>query len=237
MYCWEAEDLPATKRNLLASNLLKATSSRRRAARPADADAPVPGRPKFGEELWFPVTEPVEFRRVAVGLADYVWGGRDRTVAYLYLDVDDVPRSDRAVKTSLFGTTYQGPRPRWHNLYGAPRGVQGRRGAPQNRYGAGACGLPRPRPAVPGGADAAAAARGHRAPPQGLRLPADARAEAGHGALPPAGPRADGLGAARRPAPGRPRPLKLGLTVAIGNHVLEYAAAANARGVVEWNEP
>ena len=30
-------------------------------------------------------------------------------------------------------------------------------------------------------------------------------------------------------APGRPRPLKLGLTVAIGNHVLEYAAAANAR--------
>ena len=237
VYCWEAEDLPATKRNLLASNLLKCYvvaeaggASCRTQTRRCRAD------PKFGEELWFPVTEPVEFRRVAVGLADYVWGGRDRTVAYLYLDVDDVPRSDRAVKTSLFGTTYQGPRPRWHNLYGAPRGVQGRRGAPQNRYGAGASTYrgrvllslevltrpPRREATVP-----------HRKafafrPTPGLK-PATA----------PYHLRALALMGSELPvvrAPGRPRPLKLGLTVAIGNHVLEYAAAANARGVVEWNE-
>ena len=237
VYCWEAEDLPRTKRGLLTSPAMQcyvvaevgsaACKTQTRRCRES---------PKFCEELWFPVSEPCEFRRVAVGLADYVWGGRDRTVAYLYLDLEDVTRSDRMVKTSVFGARYGGPRPRWHNLYGAPLGVQGKRGAPQNRYGREASTYrgrlllslellarpPRREATVP-----------HRKafnfrPSPGLK-PATA----------PYHLRALALMGSELPiirAPGRPAPVGLGLSISIGNHVLAYACGTNQRGVVEWNE-
>ena len=97
--------------------------------------------PEFNEELWLPVTEPTETRRISVGLWNYSSHTRDRPIAHLYFDLDDIERSSKYISGSFLGgglleqNNYMGPRPRWYNLYGAPIRIQGKRGALQNRYG------------------------------------------------------------------------------------------------------
>ena len=46
--------------------------------------------PEFNEELWLPVTEPTETRRISVGLWNYSSHTRDRPIAHLYFDLDDI---------------------------------------------------------------------------------------------------------------------------------------------------
>ena len=97
--------------------------------------------PEFNEELWLPVTEPTETRRISVGLWNYSSHTRDRPIAHLYFDLDDIERSSKYISGSFLGgglleqNNYMGPRPRWYNLYGAPIRIQGKRGALQNRNG------------------------------------------------------------------------------------------------------
>ena len=82
--------------------------------------------PEFNEELWLPVTEPTETRRISVGLWNYSSHTRDRPIAHLYFDLDDIERSSKYISGSFLGgglleqNNYMGPRPRWYNLYGAP---------------------------------------------------------------------------------------------------------------------
>ena len=93
--------------------------------------------PEFNEELWLPVTEPTETRRISVGLWNYSSHTRDRPIAHLYFDLDDIERSSKYISGSFLGgglleqNNYMGPRPRWYNLYGAPIRIQGKRGALQ----------------------------------------------------------------------------------------------------------
>ena len=57
-------------------------------------------------------------------------------MAHLHLPYAEIKRDSRRVKFSMLTMQkYAGPRPRWHNLYGAPLGIQGKRGALQNRFG------------------------------------------------------------------------------------------------------
>ena len=73
--------------------------------------------PEFNEELWLPVTEPTETRRISVGLWNYSSHTRDRPIAHLYFDLDDIERSSKYISGSFLGgglleqNNYMGPRP------------------------------------------------------------------------------------------------------------------------------
>jgi len=246
VYVWQAQDLPKMySGGLFSSAGIEAYVRCDFAGSTVKSSAiSVKGRgslaPVFHEELWIPVTEPTQARRIAVGLWDYNSFSKDKPVAHLYFDYDDVHRSaDEQTKggffTSLFDSKkYKGTRPRWHNLYGAPLGVQGRRGKLANRY-----------------ADEASTYRGrlllsmevitnpgraakqvgrvdpfHFKPTAGLE-PSSAvyhlRVFAVLGTGLPVFKTA-GLGA-----------VKMGLTVSIGNHFVDLPFKPIARGVVEWN--
>lgn len=147
VYCWEAEDLPAIKSGIFTGGGVEAyvraqvagSEARTTAVRCRGAKL----NPRFREEIWLPVTEPTEARTATVGLVDRSWGSKDRTVARVDFDLSEIPRTDRTVKLpgllgGLLATgSYDGPRPRWHNLYGAPaRSGTSKAARRANRYGA-----------------------------------------------------------------------------------------------------
>jgi len=146
IFVWEAEDLNIMEANLFSNTRIEAYVRVNFCGSQAITSVVcVRGRarlaPEFNEELWLPVTEPTETRRISVGLWNYSSHTRDRPIAHLYFDLDDIERSSKYISGSFLGgglleqNNYMGPRPRWYNLYGAPIRIQGKRGALQNRYG------------------------------------------------------------------------------------------------------
>ncbi|KAJ1449086.1 hypothetical protein M885DRAFT_622839 [Pelagophyceae sp. CCMP2097] len=150
VYVWEAEDLPSMNAGAFSSGGIEAyvrcdfAGSRARTSSVAIAGGKGSLAPTFHEELWIPVSEPCEAKRIGIGLWDYNTFSKDKPVAHAYFDYGDIPRNEagKSSKASqswlssvVLGGDYDGPRPRWHNLYGAPLGVQGKRGAVMNRYG------------------------------------------------------------------------------------------------------
>jgi len=199
--------------------------------------------PEFNEELWLPITEPTETRRISVGLWNYSAHTQDRPIAHVYFDLDDVRHSgDLRTSQGLFGwafaktSNYMGPRPRWHCLYGAPAGIQGKRGALQNRYG-----------------EEASTYRGQLLlsmeiltnPPSNLKHTARRTAfrfKPTLGLTPPTAKyhlRALALMGSEIPqfrSAGIRTTTKMRLVISIGNHELNYGWEQNKRGVVVWNK-
>jgi len=147
VFVWEAEDLNIMESNLFSNTRIEAYVRVTFCGSQAITSVVcVRGRarlaPEFNEELWLPVTEPTETRRISVGLWNYSSHTRDRPIAHLYFDLDDIEHTSKCgTYESFLGgglleqNKYMGPRPRWYNLYGAPIRIQGKRGALQNRYG------------------------------------------------------------------------------------------------------
>ena len=87
--------------------------------------------------------DPTMSTRIALSLWDHDFFSGDKLVAHTYFDYRDVPQLDKEAGGggggffgSMFGRkTYQGPPPRWANLYGAPLDVRGRKaGKVMNTY-------------------------------------------------------------------------------------------------------
>lgn len=198
--------------------------------------------PDFREELWLPVTEPTDAATITVGLWDYNSWSRDRAVAHLHLPYAEIKRDSRRVKLPTFGliptAKYVGPRPRWQNLYGAPLGIQGKRGALQNRFG-----------------DEASTYRGRvllsceilERPPRGAKTIAHVRSFR-HRALPGLKPSrvkyhlrclavlGSEIPAFRSPSVIKAGILQMRLVVSIGRHQLMFGFKKNERGLVEFHE-
>ena len=246
VYVWEAEDLPPMHASIFSAGGIEAYVRVDAAgSRCSTSAVRVRGKgnlaPEFREELWLPVTEPTEAKRITVGLWDYSTFTKDRPVAHVYFDLGEVKRKDDKPSSSswtasLFkGAKYTGPRPRWHNLYGAPLGIQGKRGALQNRYGneattyRGRVLLSMELMTRPSSREKTVSHRKnfHFKPTPGLK-PATARyhllALAVMGTEIPTF-RSAGFGGTA----------KMKLVVAIGNHRLDFAFEPNRRGVVTWN--
>jgi len=221
--------------------------------------------PVYYEQLWLPVMEPTTNKKITVGLYDSNTFSKDAPVAHLFFDYDDVERNDEYGKgsagTSTLGSLFafgsalgtsssqsaatrgNGPRPQWYNLYGAPLGVQGKRGKLQNRFGG----------------DDASTYRGRVL----LGMEVVLRPSSREKQVAKRAPfrdykaiRAAGFGLGFRPAtvkyhlrclavmgseipslrsPGALSPAKMALVVSVGNHHLRFAYEANKRGVVVWN--
>ncbi|KAH8085619.1 hypothetical protein JL720_7609 [Aureococcus anophagefferens] len=247
VYVWEAEDLPQmdasgmfTRGGIEAYVRVDFAGSKIRTS-----SISVTGKgnlaPEFREELWIPVSEPTEAARITVGLWDYNTFTRDRPVAHAYFDYSELKRNLEKPKSSMFGTAfggvkYTGPRPRWHTLYGAPLGVQGKRGALQNRFG-----------------DEASTYRGRvllsmevmERPPRGERSVAHAknfRFVAKEG-LKPSRVKYHlrtlavlGSEIPQFSVPMTGKTATMRLVVSIGNHRLAFGWKKNERGLVTWNE-
>ncbi|KAJ8603740.1 hypothetical protein CTAYLR_000260 [Chrysophaeum taylorii] len=250
VYVWEAEDLPKMDVGLFAGGGIEAYVKCEFAGNSVVTSAVhVKGKgnlaPEYREELWLPVVEPVESKRVTVGLWDYNTFSRDNPVAHLYFDYAEVKRTDSSSSSSSSyfaslvggGPKYTGPRPQWHNLYGAPLGVQGKRGALQNVFGGSEASTYRGRLLLsmevltkPPSKEKQVAHRApfHFKPAAGLKPAAvkyHFRVLAISGSEIPTFRSPGGLGAA-----------KMQLIVSIGNHALEFAFEPNKKGIVMWND-
>lgn len=250
IYVWEAEDLPKMDVGFFAGGGIEAYVKAEFAGNSIVTSAVhVRGKgnlaPEYHEELWLPVVEPVEGNRVTLGMWDYNAFSRDNPVAHLYFDYSEVKRTGESSANDSFfsslltgsGKKYTGPRPRWHNLYGAPLGVQGKRGGLQNRFGGAEASTYRGRILLSMEVLTKPPARekqvAHRAPfhfkpvaglkPQSVKY--HLRAQAILGSEIPTFRSPGGLGVA-----------KMQLIVSIGNYSLEFAFEPNKRGVVVWND-
>jgi hypothetical protein len=196
--------------------------------------------PEFSEELWLPMAEPTEAKRISVGLWDYNALARDRPISHLYFDVDDIKRAADTCEDYFLGgifrrTRYLGPSPSWHNLYGAPAGIQGKRGALQNRYG-----------------EEASTYRGRLLLSMEIlfdssnKTPQAVRRKAFHfkpnaGLTPITAKyhlRAFAIMGSELPQfwlPGIRNSAKMRLVISIGNHKLYYAWQPNKQGTINWN--
>lgn len=196
--------------------------------------------PEFNEELWLPIAEPTETRRISIGLWNYGARSQDKPIAHIYFDLENLRYTGTSASVlgwGLFrGNNYMGPKPHWHNLYGAPTGVQGRRGALQNRYG-----------------NEASTYRGQLLlsmeilidPPSNLTQIAHRTAfrfKANSRLAPLTAEyhlRALALMGSEVPqyrSPGIRATTKMQLVVSIGSYALSYAWQPNKRGMVVWNK-
>mmetsp|Transcript_9637 Transcript_9637/g.30891 ORF Transcript_9637/g.30891 Transcript_9637/m.30891 type:complete len:1963 (-) Transcript_9637:92-5980(-) len=247
VYVWEAEDLPKMDVGLFAGGGIEAYVKVDFAGNSVMTSAVhVRGKgnlaPEYREELWLPVIEPIQGKRITVGLWDYNTFAKDNPVAHLYFDYDEVQRTGKSSSHSFSflsssGSKYTGPRPRWHNLYGAPLGVQGKRGALQNMFGGEEASTYRGRlllsmevMTMPPAKEKQVAHRAafHFKPTTGLKpqsVKYHFRALAVSGSEIPTFRAPGGLGVA-----------KMQLRVCVGNHSLEFAFEPNRKGIVVWND-
>mmetsp|Transcript_3699 Transcript_3699/g.10922 ORF Transcript_3699/g.10922 Transcript_3699/m.10922 type:complete len:1377 (-) Transcript_3699:822-4952(-) len=245
VFVWEANEITTREANFFASAGIEAYVKVVYAGLHAVTSVVcIQGReslsPEFNEELWVPITEPTEAKRISVGLWDYNALARDTPISHLYFDVDDIkhagdPGEDYFLGGIFRGSRYLGPSPSWHNLYGAPAGVRGKRSALQNRYG-----------------DEASTYRGrlllsmevlcdssnqtqqavrrkafHFKPNSGL-TPVNAKYHL----------RAFAIMGSEIPQfwlPGIRNTTKMKLIISIGNHKLHYAWQPNKQGTIIWN--
>eukprot|EP00633_Aureoumbra_lagunensis_P005480 CAMPEP_0197308502 /NCGR_PEP_ID=MMETSP0891-20130614/6865_1 /TAXON_ID=44058 ORGANISM="Aureoumbra lagunensis, Strain CCMP1510" /NCGR_SAMPLE_ID=MMETSP0891 /ASSEMBLY_ACC=CAM_ASM_000534 /LENGTH=1990 /DNA_ID=CAMNT_0042792899 /DNA_START=20 /DNA_END=5992 /DNA_ORIENTATION=+ len=254
VYIWEAEDLPKMDPSFFfkdAGSIEAYVKVEFAGNSIHTSTVNISGRgnmaPVFNEELWLPVIEPTKAKRITLGMWDYNTFSPHAPVAHLYFDYDELKRNEAANRSSTTGKNsffglgsaakYDGQRPRWYNLYGAPLGVQGKRGGIQNRYGGIEASTYRGRVLVsmeiitkPSSKEQQVA---HRVPfrfkpTEGLKPMAVKyylRCFAIMGSEIPTFRTAGAISS-----------IKMALLVSIGNYQIKYSFEQNRRGVVIWND-
>lgn len=86
--------------------------------------------PVWEEELWIPVYEPHFSERITISLWDRDLLSADKPVAHCYFDYKQVVRTPKVEAGGGWfgGVKYTASRPRWVSLYGAPLGMQAKKG-------------------------------------------------------------------------------------------------------------